>query len=278
MFLMTLSPGVLGQGIDDVTWRGNSGENPVSAVPSKDALRDNVVVLSFWSLRCSPCLKALARIDGIAKEYTGRKVVFLWLNTHDEPQEAIDSLMKTRGHITFVFDSVKTTWKKFGEPAWGRLLLFNRKGELAWKGETHEFTSAILETVVRFDRPVSREHFFVNMHVERAVELTETEWSVEQSEKETKILLRNMNACDLLKKLYKLAYGSDDHVAFENVPETTMLYNVEISLSSTKLLSRSLKQAVAQMAGLFNIAIVRSSHNGKATARFDFKEYLELQK
>jgi len=219
----------------------------------------------------------LPEINRIAEDYLARNVVFLWLNTHDEPHKAIDSIAKIHSNITIVYDSMRTTWKKYGEPPWGRLLIFNRSGEVAWKGETHEFNRDIIDKIVRYDKVVPRERFFIKMNIERVVELSETKWSFDQSEKELKILLQNMDARDLLQKLYKLAYGSDDIVVFENVPETVMLYNAEISTSSAKLLSESLKQAVAQMAGFFNVAIQRSMSNGRNKALFDFKEFLELK-
>jgi cytochrome c biogenesis protein CcmG/thiol:disulfide interchange protein DsbE len=55
---------------------------------SLSALSGNVVVLDFWASWCKPCAVQSRILSQIAPRYTERKVVFVGINTADDPERA----------------------------------------------------------------------------------------------------------------------------------------------------------------------------------------------
>jgi len=55
---------------------------------SLSALLGNVVVLDFWASWCKPCVAQSRILSQIAPQYAAKKVVFVGINTADNPQNA----------------------------------------------------------------------------------------------------------------------------------------------------------------------------------------------
>ncbi len=264
------------QGIEDITWRTSYGSASGYPAPGSNVVDGKIVVLSFWSIHCAPCLSQLKKINRLAELFEEDSIVFLWLNTHDEPEASIDSVMLEYKNIVFAFDSAQTTWKTFREPPWGRVLVYNKHGQVVWTGTSHEIDKTLLEMSTSTDEVLVRKRYYANLSIESVVLPTESLWTVEQSDEGLLIVLQNMFASDLVTKLYKFSYGSDDIIECVNVPETLKMYNVRVRLSNKKLNSVSLKQALSQLTAFFNIGITVNKGQGSSNVKFEFSSYRDL--
>lgn len=262
--------------LNDVVWNSVHGEH--SEDVALDGLKDSgrLVVLSFWSVHCSPCLAALPKINSLAKKFDADSVAFVWLNTHDNYSDRVDSIVEKQTSIYFAFDSVKYTWKKFGEPPWGRVVVFSLDGSISWTGDVHEIDENLINEIRSKNGKYNRPRLFIKIDVETVVKPADARWAVVKTDESLKISLYNMLACDLLVKTHKFAYGSDTDLECVNVPATMKMYNVEILLSSPKLLSASVRQALRQLVGLFNVNMLHETEDSGKKVLFDFSEYQDI--
>ena len=68
------------------------------------SLRDKVVVIDFWATWCTPCLNAMPIIKEVTDDYADKGVVFLGLNTGEEPEAIKAFLEKHELDINTILD------------------------------------------------------------------------------------------------------------------------------------------------------------------------------
>ena len=63
---------------------------------SSDQLAGNVVILDFWATWCAPCVASMPVISEVAGKFADKNVVFLAVNSGEEPEE-INEFVKEKG-------------------------------------------------------------------------------------------------------------------------------------------------------------------------------------
>jgi len=69
---------------------------------SRDALRvdGNVVVITFWGMRCAACIEEMAALNGLAPRLAGKKVRILEFNTDGLNAKELADAMKENGVVS----------------------------------------------------------------------------------------------------------------------------------------------------------------------------------
>ncbi len=101
-----------------------------------DALRGKVVVLEFWSTKCSPCVYRIPWMNKLEKDFEHKDVVFIAVT--DENEKTIRRFLKKRPMEGWIgLDTDKSMSEAYGIRSLPKIALIDRKGVLVgWSGPT----------------------------------------------------------------------------------------------------------------------------------------------
>jgi peroxiredoxin len=95
------------------------------------ALRDTVVLLNFWSVRCAPCLKEMPLLQKLAETYADKPVRVVGICASADNQEHVASLLKKLGvDYTVLNDPRRETYKLYEVHAEPTTVVIDRNGRL----------------------------------------------------------------------------------------------------------------------------------------------------
>ena len=128
----------------------NFTETSINGTPQTlENMRGKVVVLTFWSTRCSICSAEIPKLNNISDKYAGRDVVFWGLTMENEAMVAA-YLVRKPFKFTIFPNSLGTLLKyadrdSKGNPNVGYPTYFviNQQGEIEYKGSGYNKTASI---------------------------------------------------------------------------------------------------------------------------------------
>ena len=119
--------------------------------------RGEVVVLSFWSTRCSVCAPELAALDDLYQRYRSAGLVALAVSVDDDPQRARDFAHTHRLRYPLLIDPSKAVSRAYGVELLPTLVLIDRSGAVRFVHADYHVndTSYIAEVRSLLDDAVS---------------------------------------------------------------------------------------------------------------------------
>lgn len=119
---------------------------PQNAEVSWHALRGKVVVLDFWSTKCTPCISAIPYLNKLEAAFAEEQVVFL--HVADDDAKTVERFLQhtpIRGWMGI--DDDRATMKNFGVRGWPAVAVVGRHGRfLGW---THPMTLSSDPSILR---------------------------------------------------------------------------------------------------------------------------------
>ena len=94
------------------------------------ALKGKVVLLDFWATWCGPCKASMPLIEELHREFAGREVVFLALNTGESNPDTARKFFTEKGYTSRCLleaDAVSVAYGVSGLPT---LLIVGRDGKV----------------------------------------------------------------------------------------------------------------------------------------------------
>lgn len=120
---------------------------------SLQGLRGKIVVIEFWTFKCSNCLHVLPTFKDWYKRYNDKAVVFIGVHT-PETDEETDTLLLQRfvrdTNIQFpvVTDNNYVTWNRYHVQFWPSTFIIDRNGTIK-KFHYGEFGFSSLEEEIK---------------------------------------------------------------------------------------------------------------------------------
>jgi thiol-disulfide isomerase/thioredoxin len=89
----------------------------------------DVVILDFWATWCAPCIKGLPVVNGVAKKYADRNVVFYAINQEEDPA-TIEPFLKKRNltDLKVGLDRDGAVVKSYDLPGLPHTFIIDKKG------------------------------------------------------------------------------------------------------------------------------------------------------
>ena len=114
----------------------------------KESGESELIVLDFWATWCKPCIKALPKIEALAKEFEENSVKFIGVNG-DSPRNIakVKPFVKTHGiSYPVILDTNQEIMSELLVNAFPTLIIINREGEILY---THKGFSNGDEKIIR---------------------------------------------------------------------------------------------------------------------------------
>lgn len=93
-------------------------------------LRGKAVILDFWASWCVPCRVQAPILDGVAKEYTGRPVHVVGVNTGDDRESAVEFAQNQKLGYASVLDADGAVARQFGVGTLPTLIILDAEGQV----------------------------------------------------------------------------------------------------------------------------------------------------
>jgi peroxiredoxin len=114
---------LMGQPAPDFALRASVGDNV-----RLSEHRGEVVVLSFWSNRCTPCRTQLATLDRSFQTYRSAGLDVYGVGVDDEPALALEFARSTRVSFPMLLDPAKTVSRSYEVDNLPMTILIDRNG------------------------------------------------------------------------------------------------------------------------------------------------------
>jgi peroxiredoxin len=112
--------------------------------------RGEVVVLSFWSTRCSLCTPQLAALDELYARYRSAGLVALAVSVDDDPQRARDYARAHQLRYPLLIDATKAVGRAYAVELLPTLVLIDRAGAVRYvQSDYHPNDTAYVAEVRR---------------------------------------------------------------------------------------------------------------------------------
>jgi peroxiredoxin len=112
------------------------------------ALRGQVVVVHFWTFRCSNCIHNYPAYKAWQKEYGGKAVTIIGIHTPEFASEADTKRIRAKAEengLTFpiAVDNNGQNWKNWNNRYWPSIYLIDKSGRVRyrWEGELNSATT-----------------------------------------------------------------------------------------------------------------------------------------
>lgn len=109
-------------------------------------LRGKIVIMDFWYKKCPPCRKQMIALQKLHNKYDKTKVIFVGINTIDDPiKDKLELFLKNRNiTMTSVYNgkAIENSYKIYASPA---LYIINKEGKIVHTAEGYSDT--LLEDV-----------------------------------------------------------------------------------------------------------------------------------
>ena len=102
---------LVGQAAPDFTLKQLDGDKEVSL---SDHEGSEAVVLDFWATWCSPCRKALPKLEELTKKYDGKGVAIYAVNQGESADKARSFLQDQKLDLNVLLDPKGSTGQKYG--------------------------------------------------------------------------------------------------------------------------------------------------------------------
>ena len=106
-------------------------------------LKGKIVIMDFWFKACAPCQEQMISLQALHEKFPQSEVVFIGINTIDNPQrDRLELFLKNR-HITMpsVYNgkTIESRYKVYGSPA---LFIIDKQGVIIYKAGGYSSTLA----------------------------------------------------------------------------------------------------------------------------------------
>ena len=98
-----------------------------SASPSMDSLHGKVVLIDFWGVWCSPCVKAVPRLSRIDREFREKGLVVISIHTPTKADRIPEFLRKNDVSFAVGVDTGETA-RRYGVSNYPAYILVRRDG------------------------------------------------------------------------------------------------------------------------------------------------------
>ena len=115
---------------------------------SLEQLKGKVVVVDFWSLGCPPCMKMVAELNTVAKDFENRQVAVVGISAWGESKIDVFRLKQKRNlsyHLLVGSSEVVTAYKVDALPT---LYILDKEGKIAHRHQGFMSREALKEAVL----------------------------------------------------------------------------------------------------------------------------------
>lgn len=117
------------------------------------SMRGKVVMLSFWSLGCAPCLAEIPALNKLAKDYAGRDVYFLAVSPDGAP--ALRSFLKDVRFSFIVIPDGGEVLGSYGSAGFPRHIMIDKDGFIR-RARTGNVSSTVSELKAAIDDALNK--------------------------------------------------------------------------------------------------------------------------
>jgi len=101
-------------------------------------LKGKIVVMDFWFKACSPCLQQMTDLEPFSKKYNKDEVVFISINTRDDPQkDKLAAFLQKRDIITPAVYNGHTIERLYQVVAAPALFVVDKNGKIIYTLDGH---------------------------------------------------------------------------------------------------------------------------------------------
>jgi peroxiredoxin len=121
-----------------------------------------VLVLEFWATWCGPCLQSMPLVDGVVREFAGRRVELFAVNLEEQPEQIKAMLERHKLRVPVVLDRDGVVAAKYAVTAIPQTVVIDRDGKLArlfvggGKKTAESLRKALEELAAKKPPPVSQ--------------------------------------------------------------------------------------------------------------------------
>jgi cytochrome c biogenesis protein CcmG, thiol:disulfide interchange protein DsbE len=94
------------------------------------SLRDKVVLINFWATWCDPCKRELPRLQRAWRQYRGRDVVFVGVDSQDFDSNARKAIRRYGMTYPVVYDGSGKVLGRYGGLPLPRTFIVDRRGRI----------------------------------------------------------------------------------------------------------------------------------------------------
>ena|ERR1700733_2904557 len=105
---------------------------------SKTSLKNKVVIIDFYTSRCSNCLAAVPHVVSLYNKYHGKGLEVIGVHTPElESERQIEVVKATAKRLGINYpiavDNAARTWSAYNNHYWPNLLIFDKAGKLVYQ-------------------------------------------------------------------------------------------------------------------------------------------------
>ena len=98
---------------------------------SLSSLKGKIIIMDFWYKACAPCQKQMIALQKLHDQFEKNKVVFIGVNTIDDPgKDKLELFLKNRNITMPSVYNGKTIESKYGVSASPALFIINKEGKI----------------------------------------------------------------------------------------------------------------------------------------------------
>ncbi len=269
--LILCGSSVVAQSVSDINTRTRDGE-PIGGEQISAWLKEGkTVAISFWTKKCSPCIKHLPHANTLAERYKDRGFMWLWINVIDKPEEIPDGIWEKCPSMHVLFDVDGATMNAYHNPPWGPVYIVNAENGVLWYASSYELCDTMLSQMLETRVGTPRKHAKVEKEGGNHTILVTTASRIGGHETglgSDIAFQKDGNIADFLTFLAKCAYGGAVEIEMTNEPDCLTSYDFEVRTTDDGRDEQHFAEALNDLCEMFHVSISVET-TPKARVRFD---------